>query len=126
MNYIKEKCATLKDFGMTNSHALKRYFQTETKGLTGDAMENKVDRLSRVLLANFFDGDRTYVGAPTEAEENYYNTIKEKYNKALLYEETIINEVGKKGMRYLLNNELLQVNGKVKGKCVYVLKERVN
>jgi len=126
MSYITEKCKTLKDFGLTDSRALRSYFKRETKGLTGDAMENKIDRLSRVILMNYYDGDRTYVDTKCAESENYYEALKEKYGSKLLYEETVINEVGKKGFRLLLDNEMIQVNGKIKGKPVYVLKERVH
>lgn len=127
MSYLTEKCNTLVELGLTNYDALKSYLTMETHGITDkEKKENKIDRLSRTLLSNFYDGDKTYVGKVDHTGQSYYNIIKNKYGNANLYAETIISEVGKRGMRELLDNDMLTVCGKVKGNPIYTLKERVN
>ena len=63
MDYIREKCRVLKELGLTNTSALKAYFKAETKDITDEAKrENKIDRLARDLINNYYDGDRSFVG----------------------------------------------------------------
>lgn len=63
MDYIREKCRVLKELGLTNTKAIKEYLKAETADIADEEKrENKIDRLARTLIMNYYDGDRTYVG----------------------------------------------------------------
>ena len=123
MEYINTKCATLADLGISNRRKLKNYFISETANISDPTQrENKIDRLARSIIMNYYDGDRTFVGTYDMTGKTYYDTLKAKAPKyKILYENLVIRFVGKKGMRILLDNELISAYTADNGDVAYTI-----
>ena len=117
--YIKEQSEMLFELGVTNRAAIEEYFTTETQTLSSDfSKEMKIERLSKDILMNYYDGDMAFVSLPETKQEMknpimLYNKLRaDNKGKELLSESEIVASVAEKGMRLLIRHGLIINCGK--------------
>ena len=117
--YIKEQSEMLFDLGVTNRAAIEEYFTTETQALSSDfSKERKIERLSRTILMNYYDGDMTFVSLPKTKQEMknpimLYNKLRaDNKGKEVLSEKEIVASIAEKGLRLLIRHSLIINCGK--------------
>lgn len=121
MSYMSQKCEVLYDLGVTDTEKLEEYLSAETASITNEAKkEAKIDRLCHDVLMNFYDGDETFVFDENLTAEEYYEKLKKKYKTTkMLHMDTIIDCVGKRGLRTLRAEGFIIPCAVVRRKTVY-------
>lgn len=121
-DYIAEKCKILKDLGINNSLLLEATFRRKIKGMTDEGkMEIRIDQLSRDIIRNYFEGDRTYLVRNSSVQKTY-ETLKAKYtDEETLYEDTIVSLLGIHGLTMLKKNQLIELCATLDGRNLYAV-----
>ena len=58
---IKAKARFLKQFGISDTEKVIRYFTENMEGVTKKNAEIRLDNLSKTIMKNYFNGDITFV-----------------------------------------------------------------
>ena len=58
---IKAKARFLKQFGISDTEKVIRYFTENMEGVTEKNAEIRLDNLSKTIMKNYFNGDITFV-----------------------------------------------------------------
>lgn len=61
VDYITLKVELLDDFGLTDNESVEQYLREKTSSMNEMQMEIMVDNIAKTMIANFFDGDTTYI-----------------------------------------------------------------
>ena len=122
-DYITEKCKILESFGITNAVLLEEIFKAKIKGLTDESkMEIRIDQISHDIIKRFLcDGDRTYV-LTKESVNDVYKALKAKSNNSeTLYEDAIVDFIGKSGFDLLKKRHLIELCASFNGRKLYAI-----
>lgn len=125
---IKQQSEILFDLGVTNREAIEAYFTTQTQALSSDfSKEMKIERLSKDILMNYYDGDMTFVSLPENKKEMRdpvmcYNKLKADHKgKKVLSESEIIASIKINGLRLLQKHNLIEAGDILNGKQFYTV-----
>ena len=58
---IKAKARFLKQFGISDTEKVIHYFTENMEGVTEKNAETRLDNLSKTIMKNYFNGDKTFV-----------------------------------------------------------------
>lgn len=131
--YIKEKVKILADFGLTDKHAVSEYLEEKCEGITEEAkIISKVDMSARVLIDNFFNGDRSFVKRTHKAKDTtsatyedmrplaLYAKLKRTYpNHKVVTRSEITAVTGEKGFRGIQDAKYIKRAGTIGNEKVY-------
>lgn len=121
-SYIKEKCELLRDLGIDDAKTLTTYLSEEIANDPNDsARTNHIDRLCRVIIDKYFEGDKTFCNIGNKAEY-YHRIIKRNYpNAETLYEDVILNLVGPIGLTELRKAHRIETCAMFNGRKLYAI-----
>ena len=59
-DYVAAKVKVLDQLGLHNTEAVEERLRVVEREYAGKRVETRIDSVSRVLLSNFYNGDKTY------------------------------------------------------------------
>ena len=122
-DYIDQKLEILRELmdelDSLDEDAVKSYIVRNITATDEARREIQIDNLVRKVLMDYYEGDRTFVQI-NEKCKTYYEKLKKGVAKyKIIYENLVIKYVGKKGMRTLLNSNLISPYKAANGLVAY-------